>query len=71
MARFYMTCPTCRRRMRLVGISTETFSQPAMPVERYYRCSNCEDEWTYNVEQNVLNAGVPAKIQTSITYDNN
>jgi hypothetical protein len=48
-ARFYRLCPTCRRRMRLTGTSSETFSQPPILVERYDRCPNCEAEWTYNL----------------------
>jgi hypothetical protein len=52
MSRSYRTCLTCRRRLRLIGTSSETFSQPPQPVERYYRCPNCNDEWTYNVERN-------------------
>ena len=49
MPRSYHFCPMCRRRMRLIGISPETFSQPPLPVERYYQCPNCEAEYTYNL----------------------
>jgi phage terminase large subunit GpA-like protein len=59
MRRFYRACPTCRRRMRLIGTSSETFSQPPQPVERYYQCPNCEAEWTFNVERNFQSEGVP------------
>jgi hypothetical protein len=62
MARFYMTCQTCRRRMRLIGTSTQTFNLPPQPVERYYHCPNCEAEWTYNLERNTQSPGVPADV---------
>jgi hypothetical protein len=62
MRRFYRSCPTCRRRMRLIGTSPETFSLPPIPVERYYRCPNCEAEWTIDVERNLQSPGVPADV---------
>jgi hypothetical protein len=36
--------------MRLIGTSSETFSQPPQPVERSYRCPRCEAEWTFNAD---------------------
>ena len=62
MARFYVVCPSCHRRMRLIGTSLETCGQPPIPVERYYRYPNCGSEWTYNVERNLQNLGVPAHV---------
>ena len=62
MARFYMVCPGCRRRMRLIRTSLETFGQPPIPVERYYYCPNCGAEWTYNVERSLQIPGVPAHV---------
>jgi hypothetical protein len=59
MSRFYRHCPTCRRRMRLIGTSSETFGQPPTPSERYYRCPQCGAEWTIDIERNFLFAGVP------------
>ena len=61
MPRSYHFCPMCRRRMRLIGISPETFSQPPLPVERYYQCPNCEAEYTYNIEWNFIDPGVPPR----------
>ena len=57
--------------MRLVGRSTETLSQSRIPIERYYHCTTCENEWTYNVEKNVLSGGVPAEISDNISRHNN
>jgi len=65
MARFSMTCPTCRRRMRLIGTSSEMFRLPPIPIERYYRCPFCEAEWTYNIERNFKIPGVPAHREQS------
>ncbi len=48
MKRVYRACPTCRRRMRLIGTSAETFCEPPIPVERYYQCPHCHAEWAYN-----------------------
>ncbi len=62
MRRFYRACPRCRRRMRLIGTSSETYSEPPTPIERYYRCPTCETEWTYNVERNFQSPGVPAHL---------
>jgi hypothetical protein len=34
-----------------------------LPVERYYQCPSCTNEWTYNVERNLYARGVPAHTQ--------
>jgi transposase-like protein len=62
MAQFYVVCPGCRRRMRLIGTSLETFGHPPPPVERYYRCPDCGAEWMYNVERSLQSLGVPAHV---------
>jgi len=37
--RYYQSCPTChQQRMHLIGKSSETFGQPAVAADRYYRC---------------------------------
>ncbi len=48
--------------MRLIGTSSEMFSLPPIPIERYYRCPFCEAEWTYNIERNLQSPGVPAHL---------
>jgi hypothetical protein len=67
MPRIYKLCSACRRRMRLIGKSSETFGQPPMPTERYYRCPQCGAEWTVDIERNFLFAGVPEHLTQSGT----
>jgi hypothetical protein len=71
MPRFYYHCSTCRRRMRLIGKSSETFGRPPTPSERYYRCQQCEVSAVFlwpvftripdipDIERNFMWAGLP------------
>ena len=60
MSRLYVACHACKHsRMRLIGKSSETFGDPPGETERYYHCPNCGDEWTFDLEHNVLRPGVP------------
>jgi hypothetical protein len=59
MQRYYVGCPTCGRRLRLMGQSLETFGDPPGPTERCYRCPNCSAEWIHDCERNMLGSGGP------------
>ncbi len=64
MRRFYISCPDCHHhRMHLLGQSEEKFGSPPTPTDRYYRCPQCGNEWTYNVERNFVSPNVPAGFQ--------
>ena len=56
MQRYDVSCPTCSRRLRLMGQSSEAFGDPP---ERYYRCLNGGAKWTYDRARNMPGRGVP------------
>ena len=54
------TCPTCQHaQMVLLGKSHEVFGDPPTEAEHYYRCPNCNSEWTQDRERNALSQKVP------------
>jgi hypothetical protein len=62
MRRFYRSCPTCHRRMRRIGTSSQVFGEPPTPFELYYCCPRCEAEWTFNARRNLYSPSVPAHL---------
>ena len=55
--RFYTTCPECHAKLRKVadGEEGETI--------RYYVCPGCGRGWTFLIDRNFLQRGIPENLE--------
>jgi len=51
--RFYTTCPGCHTRLRMIADGGEN------QADRYYVCRRCKRGWTFQIDRNFLQRGIP------------